>query len=169
MRYCSVNGCPNNDKKNQNTIFFLYPKSDVMKEKWRAFANNEVNWHPKKYSYICSSHFPDIFVNYHGKRLKQNAVPCIDPSNSEKRKKNQQVSANVNASSIIQSDHSYLSQDMSDFSSANPNANSIIQGDYSYLSQDMSDFSSHQETITHSSTLTAVPCIDPSICEKTAN
>ena len=71
--YCSVANCKSKSSdKEQNSIrFFGFPVN--CSEEWIK-AVNIPDWTPKKYSKICSLHFPKTMII--GQKLIPGAVPC---------------------------------------------------------------------------------------------
>ena len=62
---CVAVGCTNNNMKNQDVTFHIFPNREKKKEKWQRWVNavKRINsdgsaWIPKgNYVYICSHHF----------------------------------------------------------------------------------------------------------------
>ncbi|XP_047522728.1 uncharacterized protein LOC125061366 isoform X3 [Pieris napi] len=86
---CSVLGCKSRSERKLHEItFHLFPSNPEIKIKWLE-ATGRNNWHPTKFSRICSLHFNGASFVYKGKKvqLKPYSVPekCIHKM-SDKRK-----------------------------------------------------------------------------------
>ncbi|XP_045489069.1 uncharacterized protein LOC110997796 isoform X2 [Pieris rapae] len=86
---CSVLGCKSRSERKLHEItFHLFPSNPDIKIKWLE-ATGRKNWHPTKFSRICSLHFHGASFVYRGKKvqLKPYSVPekCVNKT-SERRK-----------------------------------------------------------------------------------
>ncbi|XP_040565350.1 uncharacterized protein [Lepeophtheirus salmonis] len=107
MVFCEVYGCPNSCtsiKKDGKPIhFFLFPKTDEIRNEWIEFCGKkEIN---SKMPRICSDHFYPHLINFKTKRvfLEKGVIPTLNlpvkkPLNhlKKKRKKNKGAAANTN-------------------------------------------------------------------------
>ncbi|XP_055375681.1 zinc finger protein 184 [Condylostylus longicornis] len=77
--FCVVLDCEQKYAHTDDVSFHRFPKEEELSNQWKNFTGRCDDWHPSRWSAICSRHFKDSDFRKYATRkiLKKNAIPTI--------------------------------------------------------------------------------------------